>query len=196
MKSIRPFIFIRLSPQGQRQKQNSHQCHLKDCDSLIPLCPGAATSKKRSHHQRTDDGANSPEAMKKAGVPWLIMQDDIVIQRSIHTSAPQSIRQSPKTKLRKVGRARKSPKSNRSQRNRRSNDLPRPQPLIQPTRCHTGNDSTCINQHRDDPCIPFRDTQRVAHRRPSCSKNGVWQPQRYKRYIDKNKQKGVHKTLK
>ena len=25
-------------------------------------------SKKRSHHQRTDDGANSPEAMKKAGM--------------------------------------------------------------------------------------------------------------------------------
>ena len=115
---------------------------LNDRNAAVAAVPRATARDDRAHDIRPGRRADAPHAVQPAHVLTLIVQGDIVIERRIHASCAEPIRDRPEAQLSERMAGGEAEQCHGSQRGTERRDLPRPQPARQAVTLQTGNDRT------------------------------------------------------
>ena len=176
-------------PQREAENKDRGQNHLDYTDISVSCAPAPAGGQRVPHQVRSRGGTHAPHTVKPAHVPALIMKRNVVVQRCVHASRAEPVRNCPNAEKRKRACHGKTEERRRSHRNAGGGDRTRSESAGQPVALQTRNDRSERDDHGNDAGVRKRYAEFGVHCRPSGAEQGIRQTETDKGEVyDRQKQ--------
>ena len=176
-------------PQRKAENKDRGQNHLDYTDISVSGAPAFAGGQRVTHQIRSRGGANAPHTVKPAHVSALIMKRNVVVQRCVHASCAEPVRNCPNAEKRKRARHGKAEERCRSHRNAGGGDRTCSESARQPVALQARNDRSERDDHGNDAGVRKRYAEFGIHCRPCGAEQGIRQTETDKGEVyDRQKQ--------